>query len=267
MREVIFDWSVAAVEASRPLDKLPWAAFYGDCVHEVLPVTEGLRVTITFGIMASEGGDDDMAPAPDAAASAAASGAAPPAVGAAAILARALAIIAARPEAASSFGILLSHKYTLGATAVGQLKGSDATLFSALADSGLYLLTLQPAAYHYHRYGGYPGSGDDGGGYTSHTVHAFGAPELVAIRLGCSDGFAGSSEAAAATPRIHIPFVRFSSPDAFVLPDATPGTLLKHASIESAEHTGNEARAGEDDYIYFSVALLIAPLAAAAQIM
>jgi hypothetical protein len=54
--------------------------------------------------------------------------------------------------------------------------------------------------------------------------------------------------------------VRFFSSEAFVMPGATPGSLLKHESIEAAEYTGNESRAGEDEYIYFSVALLVAPV-------
>src|SRR4051794_39127204 len=30
---------------------LQWAAFYSDCLHEVLPVKSGIRVTITYSIL------------------------------------------------------------------------------------------------------------------------------------------------------------------------------------------------------------------------
>ena len=41
-----FDFSKHSNDPS----KLQWAAFYGDCEHEVHPVTEGFRVTITYSI-------------------------------------------------------------------------------------------------------------------------------------------------------------------------------------------------------------------------
>lgn len=273
--EVEFDWSSAVAEtegrASTQAGKLPWAAFFGDCVHEVLPVTSGHRITITFGIVAGAGpgptywdsdaaSSDEEEPARGGAGALAvpAAAAAPPLVGSASFLARALATVAARPDGASSFGILLSHKYTLGAAAVGQLKGADAALYAALEAAGLYSLALQPVAYHYYRCEGCPDSGE--GAMSSHTVHAFGAPELDALR----NSEHRASDGGAAVPRPGIPFVRFASPDSYIDAGATPGALLKHESIESAEHTGNEARAGSDDYIYFSVALLVVPQAAAA---
>jgi 2OG-Fe(II) oxygenase superfamily len=42
-REVKFDWSGDSKE-------LQWAAFYSDCEHEVLPVTSGYRVTLTYNL-------------------------------------------------------------------------------------------------------------------------------------------------------------------------------------------------------------------------
>ncbi|KAH7418511.1 hypothetical protein BKA64DRAFT_635633 [Cadophora sp. MPI-SDFR-AT-0126] len=45
----IFDWSTSN---STPEDKdaIKWCAFYSDCEHEVLPVTAGHRVTITYNL-------------------------------------------------------------------------------------------------------------------------------------------------------------------------------------------------------------------------
>ena len=42
-REVKFDWSGDS-------DEIQWAAFYSDCEHEVLPVTSGHRVTLTYNL-------------------------------------------------------------------------------------------------------------------------------------------------------------------------------------------------------------------------
>jgi hypothetical protein len=42
-REVKFDWS-------KDSKSIQWAAFYSDCEHEVLPVTSGYRVTLTYNL-------------------------------------------------------------------------------------------------------------------------------------------------------------------------------------------------------------------------
>jgi hypothetical protein len=42
-REVMFDWSGNS-------QQIQWAAFYSDCEHEVLPVTSGYRITITYNL-------------------------------------------------------------------------------------------------------------------------------------------------------------------------------------------------------------------------
>lgn len=42
-REVMFDWS-------EDNQQIQWAAFYSDCEHEVLPVTSGYRLTITYNL-------------------------------------------------------------------------------------------------------------------------------------------------------------------------------------------------------------------------
>lgn len=36
--------------------KLQWAAFFSDCVHEVLPVTAGTRVSLAYEVFAHHGG-------------------------------------------------------------------------------------------------------------------------------------------------------------------------------------------------------------------
>ena len=46
----VFDFSKHSGDTSR----IQWAAFYSDCIHEVKPIVEGHRVTITYNIIATE---------------------------------------------------------------------------------------------------------------------------------------------------------------------------------------------------------------------
>jgi len=46
-KEKKYDWFFPA---SNPLDDLCWIAFFSDIEHEVLPVTEGYRVTLTYNL-------------------------------------------------------------------------------------------------------------------------------------------------------------------------------------------------------------------------
>lgn len=56
-RETTFDM------AAREPSELAFAAFYADCLHEVLPVTEGYRVSLVFNLSLTS--SDDVAGAPD----------------------------------------------------------------------------------------------------------------------------------------------------------------------------------------------------------
>lgn len=47
-RSMTFDWSMA--ETARP--EIQWAAFYSDCEHEVMEVTAGHRITLTYNLYA-----------------------------------------------------------------------------------------------------------------------------------------------------------------------------------------------------------------------
>ncbi|KAH9808831.1 hypothetical protein Tdes44962_MAKER06250 [Teratosphaeria destructans] len=57
-REIVHDWSAGQggdpeLEAKPPC--LQWAAFYSDCEHEVMPVTSGSRITLTYNLYLSAG--------------------------------------------------------------------------------------------------------------------------------------------------------------------------------------------------------------------
>jgi len=130
----------------------------------VLPVTAGHRITLTFGIVAGETRSSvvivaelsvrlvttrrpwHLAVEPESVGTSTLAepprSDAPPLVGTASIITRILAAVAARPAAAAAFGILLSHKYTLGAVSIAQLKGADVTLYAALHD----VRVIQPYA-------------------------------------------------------------------------------------------------------------------------
>ena len=45
--EIIYDWS------NEDSQKIEWAAFFSDCEHEVLEVTRGNRVTLTYNLFMS----------------------------------------------------------------------------------------------------------------------------------------------------------------------------------------------------------------------
>ena len=42
----VYDWGKAAQDSCQ----VQWAAFYSDCTHEILPVTEGVRTTVTYNL-------------------------------------------------------------------------------------------------------------------------------------------------------------------------------------------------------------------------
>ena len=46
-QEVIYDWSSPT---SDPVQNIQWAAFFSDVEHEILPVTNGYRVTLTYNL-------------------------------------------------------------------------------------------------------------------------------------------------------------------------------------------------------------------------
>ena len=46
-REVRFDWSSSP---QKPMQKVSWAAFFSDVEHEVLPVTDWYRLTLTYNL-------------------------------------------------------------------------------------------------------------------------------------------------------------------------------------------------------------------------
>ena len=58
-QEVRFDWSSSP---DNPMKKVSWAAFFNDVEHEVLPVTDGYRLTLTYNLYCDHKLSRDIAP-------------------------------------------------------------------------------------------------------------------------------------------------------------------------------------------------------------
>ncbi|KAI0799030.1 hypothetical protein GGR55DRAFT_702285 [Xylaria sp. FL0064] len=54
-KDVVFDWSTPN-DCTEKQPAIQWAAFYSDCRHEVLEVTSGYRITLTYNLYATYGG-------------------------------------------------------------------------------------------------------------------------------------------------------------------------------------------------------------------
>ncbi|KAI1740228.1 hypothetical protein F4680DRAFT_448423 [Xylaria scruposa] len=54
-RDVVFDWGTSE-ESAKKGPAIQWAAFYSNCLHEVLEVKSGHRVTLTYNLYATYGG-------------------------------------------------------------------------------------------------------------------------------------------------------------------------------------------------------------------
>ena len=52
-KEVTYDWSWSLVGDSRRRQQIQWAAFFGDCEHEIKEVSAGYRVTLTYNLFVS----------------------------------------------------------------------------------------------------------------------------------------------------------------------------------------------------------------------
>ncbi|KAK3706750.1 hypothetical protein LTR37_012595 [Vermiconidia calcicola] len=52
-QEIIHDWSKTTFATQEP--RVQWAAFYSDCEHEVLEVTSGHRITLTYNLFLAPG--------------------------------------------------------------------------------------------------------------------------------------------------------------------------------------------------------------------
>ena len=176
----VFDFSKHSGDTSR----IQWAAFYSDCVHEVKPIVEGHRVTITYSIIALEWPPSHHSytsryPEPEDAVSLQehfeCSEESP------SLTSKALANVKSELEkiqskakrSSSKVGFLLKHKYTTKGLQPHLLKGEDKGLNECLADKE-WKCELMSVLTRYQTNDIYPhGPWEDGDLDESHEVYEF----------------------------------------------------------------------------------------------
>ncbi|XP_038068191.1 uncharacterized protein LOC119737715 [Patiria miniata] len=123
--------------------KIQWAAFYSDCVHEILPVEEGSRITITYNIIkqdrASYVSGSGLCQSESFSSGPMLEADNEPTLNGIASAVRNVVSDGKVFDSATFgyFGIFLQHKYTMAALAAGNLKGCDQILYDGLAARGL----------------------------------------------------------------------------------------------------------------------------------
>ena len=150
----MFDFSPLSGDQTR----IQWAAFYSDCLHEVLPVTEGYRITVTYNVVASHRMNRDV-----------------PGIDTFCCFSRSslskservdeIQTAMTEDEAVESvvkclgdlqtskadirhIGLILSHQYTMLNLAAGLLKGTDKLLYDALVKSYQWHVTMLTILIH-----------------------------------------------------------------------------------------------------------------------
>jgi len=239
-----FNWA----PASAGTEAVQWAAFLGDYVHDVEPVTAGHRVTVTYAIMAADGtrtakgadtkivsrksfGRWDKLAEPSVVA--------PTSSVSALHLERFLDQVAACPV--TTFGILLTQQYTFTSVEPASLKGMDRVVYDTLVRAGLRV-TLRPVVYSTHVTGPHYYGYDNG--HSSNDVYAFDAADVARLCAATKDGKKGPAG---------IPFVRCSAAKFGRLRSDEPvGVCLQNI------YTLEEGRQSEEDErLYFAAALIV----------
>lgn len=225
----VFDFS----QFSDNPERIQWAAFFGDCIHEVKQVTEGHRITITFSIMLVEEDDrpyiyhrfmqkfEKKGPVSPLKSQQ---------------LAEKFTDIIDKKLKKDLFGLILSHKYTLGGLNFGTLKQVDKLLVDAFAAKWNKLILMPVLLHEYtttYRPEYYDDIDDD------QSVYAFTKEDYLYL--------IGKSEERPKHGLKNVPFIMGDY----------KGTLLDREEVEGSEHTGNEARAGYFEGLYFTSAVIV----------
>jgi len=236
-----FDWA----PASAGTEAVQWAAYFGDCMHEVKPVTAGHRVTVTFAMVLTDGTPDDdtntacrrkvweermdpsvVAPSPSVSA-----------------LHRSRFVGHAATCPVPTFGILLTQQYTFTTIAPASLKGVDRVVYHSLIRAGLRV-TLRPVVYS--MYTTSPSHCDYHKGkksYATNVVYAFDAAEVARL---CAASTGGPKPT-------DTPFVLCSGAKQSRLRGDEPvGVCLHHRHASEDDMTS-----AEDHKLFFAVALMV----------
>ena len=236
-----FNWAAR----SSSTKALQWAAYFGDCVHEVKPVTAGHRVTVTFAIVLTDGtagagtntvSRRDSWEKPVELSVVASS----PSISALR-LARFVDHAATCPVA--TFGILVTEKYTFTGIVPDSLKGMDRVVYNALARAGLRV-ALRPVVYSmYITTPSIVNYDNDEVADATNVVYAFDAAEVARICAATKGDLQPTD----------TPFVLCSAATHGRLRGDEPvGVCLHHRYANEDEDT-----AAEDHKLFFAVALMV----------
>lgn len=213
---------------SKRSDILNWAAFYSDCVHQVNPVLSGTRITITFSMKKvlsyfKSGGlgstVESITHSPNSH----------------------LTVHDFQQEIQNvfenhqpkTFGVLLTHKYTLDGLEAKILKGSDKILYDTLLKyRECELLSVVHKFHRTHEY-------DEPKLDDKKNVYIFDKDEIKFLL--------NKKPQVERNPRLNnIPFI-----------DTRGGQILKHKYQMMAEYTGNESAPEKISTIYLHAAIIV----------
>lgn len=234
----------------------PMVTFFGDCPHEVTPVTSGHRITLSFALYS----DRNVGAPSDTSSGAHALQEARDQT----LRKAAEAVVLQIQEslkAGKPFGLILVHGYTQSSLeGEGHLKGADAALWSALqsAELGGATVHLRPVVYQHHEYES--GSADEPEKYKydfSCCVYSFTSSEVKLLREGKPAPHAAVKVVESAGNVSSDAEVSLRDISFFKV--ATPRICLQQSHQRAIEHTGNESQPGVDDQTYFSGAIIILP--------
>ncbi|XP_022100409.1 uncharacterized protein LOC110984483 isoform X1 [Acanthaster planci] len=221
---------------SNDQSKIQWAAFYSDCVHEIVPVEEGSRITITYNVLKQEEDSyiceyglcqrQSFSTGPMVAADNKST---------LDNIVSDVSNISAKVKRASyeHLGIFLQHRYTMAALAAGNLKGCDQVLYEGLQARGLpcHPLTV--------------------------LVHQIENPDEEDCFEETRDVFLLSQEVMDYVkkngPRPSLPFPG----QALFIREWTEETFLISEETTEAEYCGNCTEGGETESLYLQSALVI----------
>jgi hypothetical protein len=116
------NWKTIELLARTPAigHQVEWAAIYGDCPHEVQPVTSGARVTLTFLILLSEKEPESTKPISSKK------------MDKDVLLVADALVNFQRQIKLDKFGLIMCHEYTSSMVTKGILKGKDALLYQGI---------------------------------------------------------------------------------------------------------------------------------------
>ncbi|XP_038068084.1 uncharacterized protein LOC119737665 isoform X1 [Patiria miniata] len=216
--------------------KIQWAAFFSDCVHEILPVKSGHRITVTYNIIRKKPSwseswfgsckNQSFFSGPEVAADQNAT------------LDNIVSDVhkIGQKKNLEQLGIFLRHMYTMSALAEGNLKGLDQVLCDGLASRGLTCHRLTVLVHEKEEM-----PDEDGETYLDgrRKVFAFSREDMLYVnRQGPKPQHAGWKD---------VEFIK----------DWSKGKVLVDRKERKPRNCGNYTDPGEVDQLYFQSTVII----------